>query len=151
MVHNFKRFPELTNAQMNEFYFSSPHKQIFQDFRATITKVHDGDTVTMTWGERDFPFRMRLSNIDAPELNNPGGHEARDHLSNIIDGQEVDILINPNNRVEKFGRLLGDIMIGGVVMSEEMIRLSHAVPFDQRRETMLPNIEKELNKNQWLI
>jgi len=92
-----------------------------------------------------------LSYIDAPELNNPGGHEARDHLSNIIDGQEVDILINPNNRVEKFGRLLGDIMIGGVVMSEEMIRLSHAVPFDQRRETMLPNIEKELNKNQWLI
>jgi len=151
MVHDFKSFPELTNAQMNEFYFQSPHKQIFQDFRATITKVHDGDTVTMTWNERDFPFRMRLRDIDAPELNNQGGHEARDHLSDIIEGQEVDILIDPENRVEKFGRLLGDIMIGGVAMSEEMVRFSHAVPFDQRRETMLPNIERELNRNQWLI
>jgi endonuclease YncB( thermonuclease family) len=149
-MHDFKNFPELTNSQMNELYFKSPHKQITQDFRATITKVHDGDTVTMTWNERDFPFQLRLRDIDAPELNNQGGHAARDHLQNLIEGKEVDILIDPENRVEKWGRLLGDILIGGVQISEEMTRFSHAVPFSQRRETLLPNIEMELSVNQWL-
>ena len=151
MVHNFKQNPELTNNQMNEFYFESPHKQITQDFRATVIKVHDGDTITLQWNERDFNFPMRLRDIDAPELNNQGGHEAQSHLVNLIEGKEVDILIDPENRVEKWGRLLGDVMLRGIIMSEEMIRFGHAVPFDQRRETMLPNMKKELNVKKWLM
>tara|TARA_Y100000310_G_C20567196_1_gene756112 strand:+ start:98 stop:553 length:456 start_codon:yes stop_codon:yes gene_type:complete len=149
-MHNFKDFPELTNEQMNTEYFNSPHKQITQDFRAKIKKVIDGDTVQIEWAERDFPFRMRLRDIDAPELNNKGGHEAKSHLQNLVEGKEVEILIDPKNRVEKWGRLLGDIMIRGIQISEEMTRFGHAVPFDQRRETMLPNIHKELRLNQWL-
>ena len=148
--HDFKKFPELRNNQMTTLYMDSPHKQIMEDFRATVTNVHDGDTITLEWKERDFPFRMRLRDIDAPELNMKGGHEARDHLQKLIEGKEVDILIDKKNRVEKWGRLLGDVMQGGVKMSEEMTRMGNAVPFDQRRETELPNIEKELRTNQWL-
>jgi len=130
--HDFKNFPELRNSQMTTLYMDSPHKQILEDFRATVTNVHDGDTVTLKWKERDFEFRMRLRDIDAPELNMTGGHESRDHLKNLIEGKEVDILIDPKNRVEKWGRLMGDILSGGSQMSEEMIRSGHAVPFDQR-------------------
>ena len=150
MVHNFKDYPELTNSQMNELYFNSPHKQIFQDFRAKVIKVHDGDTVTIQWNERDFNFPMRMRDIDAPELNVQGGHKAKEYLKNLIEGKEVDILIDPNNRVEKWGRLLGDIMMSGLIMSEEMVRFGEAVPFSQRRETALPDINKELNIQKWL-
>jgi endonuclease YncB( thermonuclease family) len=150
MVHDFKRFPELTNSQMNEEYVNSPHKQIIMNFEATVVKVHDGDTVTLQWNGRDFNFPMRMRDIDAPELNVKGGHKAKEHLKNLIEGKLVEILIDPENRVEKWGRLLGDIMSAGVVMSEEMIRFGEAVPFDQRRETLLPNIEKELGIKKWL-
>ena len=47
MVHDFNRFPELTTSQMAESYFESPHKQVSGDFRATVVKVHDGDTITV--------------------------------------------------------------------------------------------------------
>ena len=150
MVHDFKMFPELTDAQMSIYYVESPHKQITEDFPATVIKVHDGDTVTLRWEERDFNFPMRIRDIDAPELNMHGGHEARDHLKDLIEGQEVMVLINPKKRVEKWGRILGDILFSGVQASEEMIRAGHAVPFEQRRETELPNLEQELNIENWL-
>ena len=148
--HDFNLFPELSNAQMNEHYHLSPHKQIVEDFRATVTKVHDGDTITLKWNERDFEFPLRLRDIDAPELNMPGGEKARLHLQGLIEGKEVEVLIDKINRVEKWGRLLGDVMQAGVVMSEEMTRMGEAAPFDERRETELPNIERELRVNQWL-
>ena len=148
--HDFKKFPELSNAQMNEHYHSSPHKQIVEDFRATVTKVHDGDTITLKWSERDFEFPLRLRDIDAPELNMAGGERAKLHLQNLLEGKEVEVLIDPENRTEKWGRILGDIMQAGVLMSEEMTRMGEATPFDERRETELPNIERELRTNQWL-
>jgi len=149
MGHDFDKFPELSNNQMAEFYFDSPHKQIMEDFRAVVVKVHDGDTVTLEWEERDFKFPMRLRNIDAPELNMEGGDRAKSHLQELVEGQTVDILIDPKSRTEKWGRLLGDIFAGGVTISEEMIRSGLAWDFDQRREGLLPNINKELDLGQW--
>jgi micrococcal nuclease len=149
-MHDFKNFPELTNSQMSLEYMNSPHKQITMDFEARVFKVHDGDTVTLQWEDRDFNFPMRIVEIDAPELNMDGGHEARDYLKGLVEGQLVQIIINPENRVEKWGRLLGDIFIDGLLMSEDMIRSGHAWPFDRRREGQLPNLEKELNIQKWL-
>ena len=42
--HDFEEFPELTNRQIDEFGFTSPHKQLTEGFEATVVKVHDGDT-----------------------------------------------------------------------------------------------------------
>jgi endonuclease YncB( thermonuclease family) len=67
-MHNFKDFPELTNAQMSDFYFDSPHKQITADFRALVVKVHDGDTITLRVEWRNFDFPLRFLDINAPEL-----------------------------------------------------------------------------------
>ena len=36
MVHDFKAFPELTNSQMDLYYWDSPHKQITDDFDAVV-------------------------------------------------------------------------------------------------------------------
>jgi len=51
MAHDFKKFPELTNNQMQIYYFESPHKQITEDFKARVVDVHDGDTIKV---EVDF-------------------------------------------------------------------------------------------------
>jgi len=148
--HDWKNFPELSNSQMDELYFLSPHKQITENIRVKVIKVHDGDTITVQWNERDFNFPVRIVEIDAPELNRPGGHRARDFLKGHIEGDLVELLIDPENRVEKWGRLLADVNAGGFVVSELMLSSGHALPFERRRETELPLIAKEMNIQKWL-
>ncbi len=117
MAHDFKRFPELTNSQMEFYYFDSPHRQITDDFVAKVIKVTDGDSIRVRWDERDFDFPVRLAGINAPELNN-GGRESAEWLRQELENEEVDILINKYNRVGKFGRLIGTIMIGGININQ---------------------------------
>lgn len=148
MTHDFVKFPELRKAQLEEMQFESPHKQITEDFTATVVKVIDGDTVTLMAGFRDFTFPLRLLDIDAPEMN-AGGEEARDWLRARIEGQEVDIEIEKGNRVDKYGRLLGRIIHSGMDVGEEELRLGLVKPFTARREGELPNLDKMFSVEQW--
>ena len=150
MVHDFKKFPELTNSQMDIYYFESPHKQILDDFEAEVVKVHDGDTITLRTDFREFDFPLRFLDTNAPELNEDGGHEARDWLKSRIEGEKVEIKINPNQRVGKFGRLLGRVHHGGMDINDESMRMGFATSFENRREGQLPSMEKELAVRNWL-
>ena len=130
MAHDFKKFPELRNNQMVIYYFDSPHKQIDFDFRAKVVKVIDGDTFKVKWEERDFEFPIRMSTIAAPERNEQGGAESKRWLENQILNKEVDILINPNNRVGKWGRLLGEVISEGLNINDLSIIEGQSVPFE---------------------
>jgi endonuclease YncB( thermonuclease family) len=134
MVHNFKDFPELTNAQMDLYYFESPHKQIFEDFSARVIKIHDGDTITLRWRERDFDFPLRIVNIAAPELKEEGGKESQEWLESILSDQEIEIKINPKNRVEKWGRLLGNVFLGGLDIGELSVLNNKSVFWEARND-----------------
>jgi len=120
MVHDFKKFPELTNNQMNLYYFDSPHQQIAEDFDARVVGVHDGDTIRVECDFRDFSFPIRFSNIMAAETNEGGGIRARDHLRSLIENAMVEVIINKENRVGKFGRLLAQIKHKGFDVGEQM-------------------------------
>ena len=56
-------------------------------YEATVIDNHDGDTVTV---DIDLGHRIRTTDairvrgINAPELSQPGGKEARDFLSALI-------------------------------------------------------------------
>ena len=147
-MHDFKNFPELTNGQMETEYFSSPHKQIFEDFRAKCVKVTDGDTITVKWFERDFNFPIRFLDINTKELSEGGG-DVKDWLKDIIEGEEVDILINKKNRVDKWGRLLGHIVHRGMNMGEWMLRTGKATTFANRNEGKITELNKLTSKSQW--
>ena len=133
MAHDFKRFPELTNNQMNLYYFDSPHQQIAEDFDARVAKVHDGDTITLEVSWRDFTFPLRMSNLLAPELNEPRGVQSRNHLKDIIEGSTVEIIIDKTNRVGKYGRLLGEVRHKGFDVGEQMINDGFAVSLDEEQ------------------
>ena len=143
MAHDFERFPELTNSQMELYYFDSPHKQITEDFSALCVKVHDGDTITVRWQDRDFDFPVRFSGINAPELSE-GGDKSGDWLRQRIEGKNIDVIIDPTNRVGKFGRILGKVMHGGMDLSEEMVLLNLAHPFEQKDEGEIPTLDRVL-------
>jgi endonuclease YncB( thermonuclease family) len=149
MAHDFVNFPELTNSQMQLYYWESPHKQITEDFTARVIKVHDGDTITVRWEKRDFDFPVRLQDIDAPELNTgEKGKESKEWLESKILNEDINIILS-KKRVEKWGRILGKVIHKGIDIGEDSVRTGHAISFDRRREGEIPNINKIL-EIKWL-
>lgn len=146
MSHDFKKFPELTNSQMAIYYFQSPHKQITEDFEGVVVKVTDGDTVRMEVDFRDFSFPVRFIDTAAPELDEGGGKESQSWLEGRILKEDVEVKINPEERVGKWGRILGKILLKGININEESILLGHAVPWEDRKKGKLPDFDKELKK-----
>jgi len=133
MAHDWKRFPELRSSEMADLYFESPHKQITENIMVEVVKVTDGDTIRVQWSERDFVFPVRFLNINAPEMSE-GGSRARDWLKGQIEGEMVELQIDPKQRVGKYGRLLASIYYRGLDMGEQEVYLGISKPFDQRKE-----------------
>ena len=48
-------------------------------FTARVVSIHDGDCVTVLDADKR-QTKLRLTGIDAPELKQPFGSKARDHL-----------------------------------------------------------------------
>lgn len=132
--HDFKKFPELANSQVDFYYWDSPHKQIFEDFSCVVEKVTDGDTIRVSTNFRDFNFPIRILDIDAPEIGKPNARIAQRHLERVVLKKKVEILINRKNRVDKYGRLLGKVIANGQDMGEEMLGLGLVTSFENRRE-----------------
>ncbi len=129
MVHDFKRFPELTNSQMQFYYFDSPHKQIVEDFFGTVVKITDGDTIHVKWSEREKPVVVRFIDTDAPELDERGGLESARWLEKQIMGEYIRVQIEPKLRVGKWGRIIGRIIHFGIDINSSSIDNGFAAPF----------------------
>ena len=148
-LHDFVEFPELTDKQLQEMPFDSPHEQVTGDFECEVVAVHDGDTIRVKWTRRTFTFPVRFLDIDAPEMNE-GGETARDWLRGRILGETITVRINPKNKVDKYGRLLGHIFHAGMNVGEEELRLGLAIDFNRRNEGKLPDLIKMFSLKQWL-
>ena len=131
--HDFKRCPELTNSQMGFYYFDSPHQQIAEDFDARVLRVIDGDTIRVTVPFRDFDFPIRISNMNAAELNEKGGVRSKARLKSLIEGKLVEVIINKAKRVGKWGRLLGEIRESGFDIGQQMIQEGFAISLDEEQ------------------
>ena len=145
LEHDFKRFPELQNNELADHYFESPFKQITEDFRAKIINVHDGDTMTVRWEERDFDFPVRFETLAAPELNEDGGKESQQWLESKILNEIIDFKLS-KQRVGKWNRIIADPIFKGLNMSELSMLAGHGIPFSELGNNPLPDFKKELKK-----
>ena len=127
--HDFKRFPELTNNQMQFYYFDSPHKQLIEDFVAKVVRVKDGDTIQVTMQDRDFDFPIRLAKIAAPELDEVGGSRSQKFLEREILGEYVEVVLT-RQRVEKWGRLLAEVVHIGRNLGDISLELGYSIKFE---------------------
>jgi endonuclease YncB( thermonuclease family) len=76
----------------------------------TLKKVVDGDTLVF----EELPNeRYDLAFIDAPEREQPYGREAKSYLKQVFAGNQVDVVINANNRAELFinGQSINQLMV----------------------------------------
>ena len=107
----------------------------FYQYRAVITDVYDGDTVT---ADIDLGFdiwrrneKLRLYGIDAPEVRGderPEGLLSRDALRERLVGKEVTIC-TIKDRTGKYGRYLVRIFEGGRLINLWLVRTGHAEPY----------------------
>ena len=88
-----------------------------------IASCYDGDTCTTRTGER-----IRLACIDAPELRGERAQTvlaeaARNHLRDLVVGQEVGIRRITKDRC---GRTVAELFVGKTNVQEEMVASGHA-------------------------
>jgi endonuclease YncB( thermonuclease family) len=69
--------------------------------------VIDGDTYTIMYDGEETS--VRIWGIDAPELREPGGPEARDVLASHIGGRIVTLAFPGRSKRDNFGRLLASV------------------------------------------
>ena len=118
---------------MEIYYFDSPHKQLVENFTARVVKVTDGDTVRVEIPERDFSFPVRIARLAAPELDEEGGIASQKFLSEIIMGKYVDVIMT-KQRVEKWGRLLAEIIFMGINVGRASIEAGYATTWENREQ-----------------
>ena len=104
-----------------------------------IHRVYDGDTIIV---DLDVGFgiytkqKLRLSNINAPELRGATLKEARvsrdflkTSLENALNSKKSIIIKTKKDRKGKYGRYLAEIFIDNISINEEMITLGYAVRY----------------------
>jgi endonuclease YncB( thermonuclease family) len=74
---------------------------------AVVTACHDGDTCTAIATKDGARIQVRLHGVDAPELDQPFGTQARTMMSALVIGRHVDLHPAGHNH----DRLVADVVL----------------------------------------
>lgn len=109
------------------------------EYRCTVLGVVDGDTVDVdidlgfgVWLRKE---RVRIMGIDTPESRTSNeveklfGLAAKKRLAEILGETSTLRTQKPGKSDEKFGRILGDFVLGDKTASQILIEEGHAVPY----------------------
>jgi endonuclease YncB( thermonuclease family) len=90
--------------------------------QGVVTKVTDGDSLWIT-PPGQGGIEVRLRDIDAPEICQPWGEEARRALEALVLGKTVVLRIAGR---DTYGRTLGQVQADGVDVARRMVEEGHA-------------------------
>ena len=118
-----------------------------------VLKVYDGDTITIGTqlynDKENYKFQVRLRGIDCPEIKTKNNIEhqmaekAREFVRNKTDHKIINL---KNINYDKYGRLLANVIVDNVDLSDELIKERLAVAYDGGTKIVPKNWE-EYNKN----
>ncbi len=107
----------------------SPAARAEPALQCSVSTVHDGDSMRVRCpGERNT-LRVRMHQIDAPELDQPHGIRARDHLRKLC-RKGTTAVIHLQGR-DQYGRLLGDVYCDDKNVNEEMVASGSAWVYER--------------------
>ena len=90
-------------------------------FALEITYFYDGDTVKII--DAGFEYKLRITDIDAPERNQAYGKKSRRALMQLCTGANIYAAIGGT---DKYGRRLGRLRCNNQDVSTYMIQNGHA-------------------------
>jgi micrococcal nuclease len=102
-----------------------------RNFEGVVTHVSDGDTIWVRPATGGPPRKVRLQGIDAPEICQPWGVQAREALAARAMHQRVKV---ESRRRDDYQRELGYVSIEGDDLGEWMVRGGHAWSYRYRRD-----------------
>ena len=104
------------------------------EIEGIVTDVHDGDTLTLVnW---QYTYKIRLANIDAPELAQPRGKDSRTSLFHLCALKRATAETQGEDR---FGRTLATVTCAGVDANADQVKQGWAWVFTR----YTPRIPKE--------
>lgn len=90
-----------------------------------VNKIIDGDTVHVFF--QDEILKIRLTEIDAPERDQPYGINSTEFLKDLLKEGKVDIYISGTDR---YGRKLGRLYWGDKDINRELVSAGYAWVYD---------------------
>jgi len=106
---------------------------------AKCIKVYDGDTITIACGlppyhpgNPVYRWSVRLRGIDSPEMRTKCASEKKCALlaKQAMAAQVLDQLVTLENvSYDKYGRVLADVFVGGVNVTDALLAENLAVPY----------------------
>lgn len=93
-----------------------------------VIRVIDGDTFEVLY--KGDPDKVRIANIDAWELKDPGGPQAKAYLRRLIEGKVVQLKTDRARLRDRYGRLLARVYLDQLDVGQEMIDRGHARPWE---------------------
>ena len=99
-----------------------------------VVAVSDGDTVTVR-DDKQQTHKIRLAGIDAPESRQPYGDRSRQSLIELVAGQSVEVVYD---KVDRYGRRVGTINVGGRDANLEQVRRGLAWHYKQYEAEQTP-------------
>ena len=110
------------------------------DVRGRVVSVHDGDTLTVLVERRQL--KVRLTDIDAPELKQPFGTRSRQSLAELCFGKEASLDVRGQDRYQ---RTLATVTCAGTDANAEQVRRGYAWTYTRyaRADSPLIAIQSE--------
>ena len=107
-----------TGALLSMWLMAAPG----QILTGQVVVVHDGDTLTVQSGS--FVYKVRLSDVDAPEMGQVFGKQARQYTEQMVLGSWVRVNVA---LIDRHGRRVGEVIVeDGWVLNEELVHAGFA-------------------------
>lgn len=97
-------------------------------FDAQTKKVSDGDSILVT-GPEELPLHIRLYGIDAPEMKQPFGYQAKMRLSKLVSRKKLQIEAVDTDRYNRTVALVR--LQDGTLVNEVMVAEGWAWVYEQ--------------------
>jgi len=92
-----------------------------------VVGVHDGDTVTLLIAGNQ-QLKIRLAQIDAPELDQAFGQKSKQSLSDMVFNKAIKV---EKETVDKYGRTVGTLIVDGMDANREQVKRGMAWAYKQ--------------------
>ncbi len=121
------------------------------DLAGRVVGIADGDTVTLLSAD-NRQVKVRLAEIDAPESSQPYGSKAKQALSALVFGKQVQAKVQT---VDRYGRSVAHLYVGTTWVNRELVAGGHAWVYRQYSSSAeLIRLEaeaKEAEKGLWAL
>ena len=92
-----------------------------------VVSIADGDTLTLL-NSTNQQIKVRLAEIDTPEMGQPYGNRAKQALSGMVFGKEVSVVVQG---MDRYGRTVGRVYVDELDVNAEMVRIGAAWVYRQ--------------------